>query len=243
MSQGPPTDPALMFGDIWANGPALAAISGIIGPSPRIVWAGGNTLLARYDVARQNVHADTAWNHATFPHSYATNYYLGDVSEEYGTTEVWLGSHSYTTFNDHLDEEVEPEEGKRPTRFGIKFDMVEERRKWAPPIYPTIKKGSVVIRDMRLWHAGVPSKQTDYRIMLGFVYVPWWFQCPVEVVLPESAKPLVEAWSKQKHPAVYNAHFTGPNVDNPRAPISGFFNSSNRGLISTLPPIRKIIPA
>jgi hypothetical protein len=49
-----------MFGDIWANGPALAVISGVIGPSPRINWAGGNTLLRNYDVARQNVHADSA---------------------------------------------------------------------------------------------------------------------------------------------------------------------------------------
>lgn len=242
MSQGPPTDDeGLMFSDIWANGPALAAISGIIGPSPRIVWAGGNTLLGKYDVARQNVHADTAWNHGTFPHSYATNYFLCDVSEEYGSTEVWLGSHTDTTFNDHLDEEVAPEEGKRPTRFGIRFDLLEERRKWAPPVYPTIKKGSVVIRDMRLWHAGMPSKSPDYRIMLGFVYVPWWFECATEVVLPESAKALVDQWSTQQNPAVYNAHFIGPDMQNQRAPISGFFDSANEGYRSTLPTIRKVI--
>ena len=108
MSQGPLLEPDLMFGDIWANGPALAVISGVIGPSPRINWAGGNTLLGNYDVARQNVHADSAWNHGTFPHSYATNYFLCDVSEEYGSTEVWLGSHTDTTFNDHFDEEVAP---------------------------------------------------------------------------------------------------------------------------------------
>lgn len=240
MSQGPPTEPEIMFDDIWANGSAIAIISAIIGPSPRIVWAGGNTLLGNGDYARQNVHADSAWNHATFPHSYATNYYLCDVSEGYGSTECWLGSHTDTTFNDHFDEEVDPG-GKRPTMFGIRDELVEERRKWAPPVSPTIKKGSVVIRDMRLWHAGVPTKSKDYRVMLGFVYTPWWYQCHTEVVLPETAKPLVEKWSKQKHPAVYNAHYIGPNVENERGPIANFFDSSNKGYKSVIPVVRKVV--
>jgi hypothetical protein len=236
MSQGPPLEPDLMFGDIWANRPALAVISGIIGPSPRINWAGGNTLPGNYDVARQNVHADSAWNHGTFPHSYATNYFLCDVSEQYGSTEVWLGSHTDTTFNDHFDEEVAPG-GKRPTKFGIRYELLEERRKWAPPIYPTIKKGSVVIRDMRLWHAGMPSKSKDVRIMLGFVYTPWWYQCKT---LPSSARGLMEQWSKQKNPAVYNAHFVGPDVENKRAPVARFFDSANEGYKSILPRVRTL---
>lgn len=242
MSQGPPTDtPEIMFDDIWANGSAIAAIEGIIGPSPSIVWAGGNTLLGSYDVARQNVHADSAWNHGTFPHSFAINYFLCDVSEEYGSTEVWLGSHTDTTFNDHLDEEVAPEEGKRATRYGIRPELVEQRRKWAPPIYPTIKKGSAIIRDMRLWHAGMPSKSTNFRMMMGFVYVPWWYQCKTEVALPISAKDLVDKWSKRKHPAVFNAHFVGPDVENKRGHIAGWFDSANKAYNSTLPIVRKLI--
>ena len=237
MSQGPPLDPALMFGDIWANGPALAAMSGVIGPFPRVIWAGGNTLLGKYEVARQNVHADIIFNHAKFPFACATNYYLSDVSEGYGSTEVWLGSHKDTTFMDHLDEEIATEEGKLPAKFGIKYKLVEERRKWAPPIYPTIKKGSVVVRDLRLWHAGVPSKSTDFRIMLGFVHTAWWYKCPTPVVFPDSARAVVDQWSRQQHPVVYNAYFAAPEVDHKTVAFTPSFDSTNEAYRSILPPM------
>jgi ectoine hydroxylase-related dioxygenase (phytanoyl-CoA dioxygenase family) len=210
MSQGPPLDPALIFGDVWANGPALAAMSGVIGPCPRAVWAGGNTLLGTADVARQNVHADIIFNHATFPFACASNFYLSDVSEGCGSTGVWLGSHRDTTFNDHLDEEKMAKAGTLPSKFGIRYDLLGERRKWAPPINPTIKKGSVVVRDLRLWHAGVPSKSKEYRMMLGFVYTAWWYKCTTPVVFPDSAREIVFQWSKQKHPVIYNTYFAAP---------------------------------
>jgi len=66
--------------------------------------------------------------------------------------------------------------------------------------------------------------------MLGFVYTPWWYQCKMEVMLPSSARGIVEQWSKQKHPAVYNAHFVGPDVENKRAPRRRIFRQCQRGL-------------
>lgn len=233
MSQAPPLEPDLMFSDIWANGPAIAAISTYIGPSPRVAWVGGNTLLGNPNVTRQMVHADIVFNHAKFPFATATNFYLSDVSENYGSTEVWLGSHKETTFEDHVDEEkMVP-----ITKFGIKLNLVEERRKFAPPIYPSIKKGSVVVRDLRLWHAGMPSKSKDYRMMLGFVQTAWWYECHTPVVFPDSARKLVNSWSKQKHPIVYNTFFAAPEVDHKTVAFTPSFDSENRAYRSILPPV------
>lgn len=56
----------------------------------------------------------------------------------------------------------------------------------------TIPKGSVVVRDLRLWHAGIANPGTDPRIMLAFVHTPSWYMCPGRIVLPEAARELVE---------------------------------------------------
>lgn len=41
----------------------------------------------------------------------------------------------------------------------IRPEVVEARRKIRPPIRPEIKKGSLVLRDPKLWHAGVSPFQ------------------------------------------------------------------------------------
>jgi len=35
--------------------------------------------------------------------------------------------------------------------FGIKEERLEARRKVRPPVYPVIKRGSLVLRDIRTW--------------------------------------------------------------------------------------------
>ena len=102
MSQGPPLEPHLMHTDIWANIPAATITTAILGPSPRVNYVNGNTNLGGFNGARQRVHADLTFNHASFPFALVTNYYLEDVSEKNGVTELWLGSHRDTTFRDHL---------------------------------------------------------------------------------------------------------------------------------------------
>jgi ectoine hydroxylase-related dioxygenase (phytanoyl-CoA dioxygenase family) len=90
------------------------------------------------------------------------------VSPANGSTEIWLGSHRDTTFEDHRNCHDGPQE-----EFGIKDECLEERRAYAPPVQATVKKGSAVLRDLRLWHAGLPNPSADARIMLAFVHFPW----------------------------------------------------------------------
>ncbi|RDW69909.1 putative phytanoyl-dioxygenase family protein [Coleophoma crateriformis] len=232
MSQGPPLQPDLMFQDIWANGPATTVISSLLGPRPRVNYVNGNTALGGYSGARQGVHADLTFNHGLFPFGLVTNYYLVDTSVENGGTELWLGTHRNTSFADHKECMPNAAEG---VELGIREELLQQRREYAPPIHATVKRGSVVIRDLRLWHAGVSNPSPRPRIMLAFVHTPWWYQCPGRVVLPESARGLVESWAAGDMPVVYNAHYVPAPIDHKNVAFIPDFSSRNEGFRSQLP--------
>lgn len=249
MSQGPPLDPELLYEDIWANVPASAVLSAVLGPKPHVNYVNGNTALGGFGDARQRVHADLFFNHAQFPFAIVANYYLVDVSPANGSTELWLGSHRDTSFRDHRNchpggrADTPPEETtkdgeviKGELEFGIRDERLEARRKFAPPMQPTIKKGSVVLRDLRLWHAGLANPATDPRIMLAFVHTPWWYACPARVVLPASCQEKVESWAaRSQHPVQYDAHFVPANLDHKKVKFDPNFSSANQGYLSMLP--------
>ena len=233
MAQGPPLEPSLMFPDIWANGPALAIIASALGPNPRVNFVGGNTVLGDMKGVRQNVHPDLTFNHGMIPFAYCANIYLSDTNVENGSTELWLGSHRDCSY---ADQQTKVQKSGEPaSRFGIKQSLLEARREFASPIQPHIPKGSVVIRDLRLWHAGIPSQSPTPRIMLAFVHTAWWYECPTRVLFPESARSLVEQWAKQKYPVFYNAIFVPDGIEHP--PFTPNFDSENFAFRELLPKI------
>lgn len=239
MSQGPPLDPRLMYSDIWANGPAAQALENILGPSPRVNYVNGNTALGGYHDARQRVHADLSFNHGQLPFGVVANYYLTDVTPANGSTELWIASHRDTSFRDHrncyLGEMADKTQSEKESVFGIRDERLEERRRYAPPIRPCVKKGSVVLRDLRLWHAGIANPSEKPRIMLAFVHTPSWYLCPSKVVLPLSCREIVEQWARRKHPIVYNAHFVPAELDHRKVKFNPNFSSANKGFMSLLP--------
>ena len=87
------------------------------------------------------------------------NVLLVDATPENGATEIWLGTHHYG--NNGLRESTE-----EPY---ISKTALEERKKTVPPIQACVSKGSLIIRDLRLWHAGIPNQTDDPRIMLSMV--------------------------------------------------------------------------
>ncbi|KAK5309050.1 hypothetical protein LTR93_012275 [Exophiala xenobiotica] len=240
MSQGPPLEPSSMFDDIWANGPAVSVISSILGPKPHVNYVNGNTALGNFRGARQRVHADLTFNHGSFLFSIVANYYLVDVSPANGSTELWLGTHRDTTFADHRNCRDDLTVDKFEAEFGIRDELLEARASVAPPIQPVVKKGSVVLRDLRLWHAGLSNPSPDPRIMLAFVHTPWWYQCPAKVVLPEAARSKVEQWaSREQYPVEFVAHFVPANIDHKKVKFNPNFSSANKGFISMLPNLPK----
>jgi hypothetical protein len=80
---------------------------------------------------------------------------------ENGSTEVWLGTHQGTTIADQEGEHGDRASGR------IKQNLLAARREVRPPSQPVVKKGSIIVRDLRLWHGGKPNLGKDPRVMLA----------------------------------------------------------------------------
>lgn len=271
MQHAPPLEPELMYEDVWANKLTATVLSAVLGPKPVCNFTDGNTALGDGYGGRQGVHADMAYNFPQMPCTITANYYVEDVSPANGSTELWLGSARDSTFRDHKacreagpgDDVLMPKKISLHTddnnyamevNFGVREDRLQARRQFAPPVQPSLKTGSVMLRDLRLWHAGIanPSKKT--RIMLNFIYTPWWYQvcrassrplylpcanegaqCPTKVNLPENTRHLVEAWAnRENHPIQIQARYF-PTIEDCKAQQFGIdFSSRNPGYWKSL---------
>lgn len=76
-------------------------------------------------------------------------------------TEIWLGTHRNTTIADQEGAHGERASGR------IKPDLLQAQRALRGPCQPVIKKGSIIVRDLRLWHGGKPNYSTEPRVMLA----------------------------------------------------------------------------
>jgi len=84
-----------------------------------------------------------------------------DVSPENGSTELWLGTHKDCSVSVHDNIKVTPE-------------ALDKWRTISPPIQPTSKAGSILIRDIRLWHAGMPNHTDTPRPMIAMIHHAGW---------------------------------------------------------------------
>lgn len=213
MDQAPPPTPDLMYKDVWCNPFAAAILAATLGPKPVVHYANGNTALKASPDGRQPVHSDCEFEHpAFFPFAHVINIALCDTSSQNGATEVWPGSHHVSVHDAHVsgkdNEEMLP----------IKPEFLDERRKHSPPIQASTKKGSLIIRDLRLWHAGMPNLTDVPRVMLAFVAQPNWYQAETRILLPESARKLVEGWSDE---LVFSAEYVPGEVNHKKVSSTG----------------------
>ena len=203
MDQASPPTKALMFKDVWCNPFAAAVLAAVMGPRPVVHYANGNTALRA--TGRQPVHSDCDFAHPCyFPHAYVVNINLVDTGPENGATEVWPGSHHVSTAEAHVSADTDEDV------LVIRKECLEERRRHSPPIQAQTRRGSLVIRDLRLWHAGMPNRTDDPRVMLAFVVQPAWFQARSKVILPKSVKEMVESWAEE---LVFDAEWVDGEVD------------------------------
>ncbi|CAJ2511414.1 Uu.00g070390.m01.CDS01 [Anthostomella pinea] len=138
--------------------------------------------------SRQPVHSDADFAHPSHPFALVVNVPLVDMTPRNGSTEVWLGTHNHP---DGLD----AQEGAHGHRASgrIKADRLAE---WEAAhgglSQPTIKKGSVIIRDLRLWHAGMPNTSGGVRVMLAMIHFANWYRNPMRLELAEDVRPVLE---------------------------------------------------
>jgi ectoine hydroxylase-related dioxygenase (phytanoyl-CoA dioxygenase family) len=120
----------------------------------------------------QPIHSDADFEHPNCPFALVVNVPLVEMTPENGSTEVWLGTHHST---------VASQEGKHGERASgrIKEGLLAKRREERPPSQPIVTKGSIVIRDLRLWHGGKPNFTDRTRVMLAMIhFAPWYRYVP-----------------------------------------------------------------
>jgi ectoine hydroxylase-related dioxygenase (phytanoyl-CoA dioxygenase family) len=164
IQQDPPPFAPFLFRDVLLNDMVIAVTKEVLGPGVKNHYYSGNTAL-RSD-QRQPVHADTwhLWRGMAVAHpahQLVVNVPLVDVTPENGSTEIWPGTHLDTTVSVHDSIEVPP-------------GVLEQRRALSPPIQPSIRAGSVLIRDIRLWHAGMPNHTNVPRPMIAMIHAAAW---------------------------------------------------------------------
>lgn len=123
----------------------------------------------------QPIHRDTAPLFAgvemSVPHpvvSIVLNVPLCDFTIENGSTEVWPGT--------HLMVDRTPTESRG----------LEERAAALPSQRTNVRAGSVILRDLRLFHRGMPNHSDQVRAMLAIVYVRP-FQATAVLDIPQSS--------------------------------------------------------
>jgi ectoine hydroxylase-related dioxygenase (phytanoyl-CoA dioxygenase family) len=142
-----------------------------LGAGLKNTYYSGNTALP--GDFKQPVHADMAqlWPNLTVappPHALIVNVPVVDMSAENGSTEIWPGT--------HLDTRVIVQTGE----IEVPDSWAEARRAEVPPLQPTVRSGSILIRDGRLWHRGMPNHTAAPRPMIAMIHViRWWPQAPV----------------------------------------------------------------
>lgn len=152
----PPFQPYL-FSEIVFNEPAITVSRAILGPGATLTSYGANT--AFVGSGTQHVHADAV---PPEPGPYGpcrllvVNVPLVDMTEENGATIYWPGTHQDTRLHSGnrfpTDEMITAWEAKRPAERVL------------------ANRGDLVLRDMRVWHGGMPNRTQTHRPMLALVH-------------------------------------------------------------------------
>ncbi|KAM0261001.1 hypothetical protein ACHAQJ_002436 [Trichoderma viride] len=193
INQGPPLLEGLMFRDVWANSFVLPILSSILGPNPVLHYAQGNTALKTGSELRQPVHSDIDFPHPPVPFSFVVNIPLVDMTEENGAMEVWLGTHASTSIGDQV---LTTDRVKGVPARAILPALLHRRRAICPPVRAFVPKGSIIIRDLRLWHAGMPNRTETPRVMLAFVWQASWWKGIGVVRLPLALQNTIREWER-----------------------------------------------
>ena len=67
------------------------------------------------------------------------------------------------------------------------------------PLLPlTTIAGSIIIRDLRLWHAGMPNRIDTIRVMLAMIHFAQWYRQRMTLRLPRGLGPVLEERSEAR---------------------------------------------
>lgn len=180
LQQDPPPFPPYLFRDVLRNDMAVAVTRAILGKGVKNTFYSGNTAL--HSTQRQPVHADSGqlWQGmepgtASPAYALVVNVPVVDVSPTNGSTELWPGTHRDTAVSVHDDIKILPV-------------ALEAWRAKSPPFQPTMKRGGILIRDIRLWHAGMPNRTQQPRPMIAMIHYARWMEAHAPLKFPRGTE-------------------------------------------------------
>ncbi|RPB03678.1 hypothetical protein L873DRAFT_1825967 [Choiromyces venosus 120613-1] len=191
-NKGPPPTKPYFDPSIFLNPIATQITSTHLGPKPKYTFLSGNTALPPTPASpplAQPTHSDADFAHPSYPFSLIINVPLVDMTPKSGATEIWLGTHTY---------DISVQEGAHGERASgrVKKEPLEERRGVRPLVQAVVEKGSIVVRDLRLWHGGMPNLGNVPRVMIAMIHFAPWFRNPMKLELSEDVKSVVEGFGK-----------------------------------------------
>lgn len=203
VQQAPPPFMPYLFRDVLLNDMAVTVTQAVLGKGVKNTLYSGNTAL--HSTQRQPVHADAGqlWQGLeAAPPAYAlvVNVPVVDVSPRNGSTELWPGTHKDTSVSVHDDIKVSEE-------------ALERWRAIAPPFQPTMRRGGILIRDIRLWHAGMPNQTEQPRPMIAMIHNARWMQTGHPMKFPRGTESFFS-----DHDLKTNAVFVEEPIDYIHAP-------------------------
>ena len=200
LQQDPPPILPYLYREVLVNDIVISISRAILGAGLKNSFYSGNTALP-HSTGRQPAHADIGqlWPDLevhTPPFALVVNVLPVDVSAENGSTEIWPGTHKDTSvFVQSGDIKVSAEKLEAQTRI-------------APPFQYSAKAGSVVVRDMRLWHAGMPNHTATPRPMIAMIHTVSWWSGEAPLTFPKGTESLFE------HPDLHTvARFVDGPID------------------------------
>jgi hypothetical protein len=118
------------------------------------------------------------------------------MSPANGSTELWPGTHRDTTMCIQQGDIKVPE------------PALEQQRQITEPLQPSVRCGSALIRDIRLWHRGMPNHTDTPRPMIAMIHWIRWWSNHEPVLFPHGMEPFFE------HPDLTtNARFVDGPID------------------------------
>jgi ectoine hydroxylase-related dioxygenase (phytanoyl-CoA dioxygenase family) len=163
--------------DLWARAEVLVALRAVLGPAIHCQAMGVDVNLP--GSTHQPSHMDCGYLFPEAPVSLppfavVLNVPLVDVTEDNGGIELYPGTHL--------------------NRADVDQDRVIPFLDGVTPLLPA---GSLLLRDIRLWHRGTPNRSQAARPQIGIAYGRPWYGKPMTLpaatvaVLPESLRTLV----------------------------------------------------
>ena len=183
LQQGPPPSPGLVFRDVVMNAAVNDVCRALYGAEsaeaderPLLTFYNGNTNCP--GSVEQHLHMDG--RHYTEPAepaartaSVVVNIPPGPTSLGNGAIELWPGSHRIHCVNDAGT-------GAGETQGESIAALAAARQSVMPPVRPETEVGDVLIRDVRLWHRGVPNRSDRPRHMIALIVTKRFPGAPVQ---------------------------------------------------------------